>query len=168
MTSTRSSARLEGCWHLVEGESLSRSPPTLAVYEVAQSLSLGGERRGILFTEDETRRHFSYLSGIFRQLYLILLLLSSFRWISEDSRKYILLDLGNVLAAWLSLLILYAWPVARQCDYCKARKRKSPHIPITIDLQEYACGSWSRHFFGSFLIFQSTYYLLKNLTNAGK
>ena len=42
------------------------SPTTLAVYDVAHSLLLGGVGRGFPFTEDETRRHFSYLSGTFR------------------------------------------------------------------------------------------------------
>ena len=41
-----------------------RSPPTLAVYDVAHSFLLG---RVFLFTEDETRRHFSYLSGTYRK-----------------------------------------------------------------------------------------------------
>ena len=40
-----------------------RSPPTLAVYDLPQ----GGVGRGFPFTEDETRRHFSYLSGTFRE-----------------------------------------------------------------------------------------------------
>ena len=44
-----------------------RSPPTLAVYYVFHSLPRGGVGRVFLFTEDETRRHFSYLSGTFRE-----------------------------------------------------------------------------------------------------
>ena len=47
-----------------------RSPPTLAVYDVANSLPRGGVGRDFPFTEDETRRHFSYLSGTFRELYI--------------------------------------------------------------------------------------------------
>ena len=43
------------------------SPPTLAVYDVSQSLPLGGAVRDFPFTEDETQRHFSYLSGTFRE-----------------------------------------------------------------------------------------------------
>ena len=42
-----------------------RSPPTLAVYAVARSLPLGGVGRGFPFNEDDTLRHFSYLSGTF-------------------------------------------------------------------------------------------------------
>jgi hypothetical protein len=38
-------------------------PPILAVY-----LPLGGAGRGFSFTEGEIRRHFSYLSGTFREL----------------------------------------------------------------------------------------------------
>ena len=44
-----------------------RSPPTIAVYDVAHSLPLGGIGRGLPFTEDETRRHFSFLSSTFRE-----------------------------------------------------------------------------------------------------
>ena len=44
-----------------------RSPPTLAVYDVAYSPLLGGIGRDFPFTEKETRRHFSYLSGTFRE-----------------------------------------------------------------------------------------------------
>jgi hypothetical protein len=44
-----------------------RSPPTLAVYDVARSLPRGGVGRGFPFTEDEAGRHFSYLSGTFRE-----------------------------------------------------------------------------------------------------
>ena len=43
------------------------SPPMLAVYDVVHSLPEGGAGRGFPFTEDETRRHFSYLSGTFRE-----------------------------------------------------------------------------------------------------
>ena len=35
--------------------------------DVAHSLPLGGADRGFLFTEDETQRRFSYLSGAFRE-----------------------------------------------------------------------------------------------------
>ena len=41
-----------------------QSPPTLAVYDVAHSLPLGGAGGGFPFIDDETRRHFSYVSGI--------------------------------------------------------------------------------------------------------
>jgi hypothetical protein len=44
------------------------SPPTLAAYDIAHFLPLGGAGRGFLFTEDEARRHFSHLSGTFREL----------------------------------------------------------------------------------------------------
>jgi hypothetical protein len=44
----------------------------LAVYEVAHSLLLGGVGKGFPFTEDETWKHFSYLSGTFRE-YVILI-----------------------------------------------------------------------------------------------
>ena len=37
------------------------------VYDVAHSLPLGGAGRDFPFTEDETRRHFSYFSGTFRE-----------------------------------------------------------------------------------------------------
>jgi hypothetical protein len=37
----------------------------LAVYDVAHSLPLRGVGRDFIFTEDETQRHFSYLSGKF-------------------------------------------------------------------------------------------------------
>ena len=43
-----------------------RSPPTLAVYDLAHSLLREGVGRGFYFTEDETRKHFLYLSGTFR------------------------------------------------------------------------------------------------------
>ena len=43
-----------------------RSPPMLAVYDVAHSHLLGGVGRGFLFAENETPRHFSYLSGTFK------------------------------------------------------------------------------------------------------
>ena len=42
-------------------------PPTLAVYDVAHSHTLGDIGRVFSSTEDETRRHFSYLSGAFRE-----------------------------------------------------------------------------------------------------
>ena len=60
-----------------------RSPPTLAVCEVAHSLPLGGADRVFAFTEDETRRHFSYLSGTFRELkdFTLRLLSSKFLYI---------------------------------------------------------------------------------------
>jgi hypothetical protein len=41
-------------------------PPMLAIYDIAHSLPLGGVGRFFPFTEDETQRHFSYLSGTFR------------------------------------------------------------------------------------------------------
>ena len=44
-----------------------RSPRTLAVYGVAHSLPRGGVGRSFPFTEGETRRHFSYLSGTSRE-----------------------------------------------------------------------------------------------------
>ena len=44
-----------------------RPLPTLAVYDVAHSLPLAGVDRDFPFTEDETRKHFSYFSGIFRE-----------------------------------------------------------------------------------------------------
>ena len=40
-----------------------RSPPTLAVYDVAHSLPQGDVGRGFHYTEDKTRRHLSLLSG---------------------------------------------------------------------------------------------------------
>ena len=45
-----------------------RSPPMLVVYNVAYSLPLEGVDRDFAFTEDETQRHFSYLSGTFKKL----------------------------------------------------------------------------------------------------
>ena len=39
----------------------------LVVYDVAHSLPIEGVGGGLPFTEDVTRRHFSYLSGTFRQ-----------------------------------------------------------------------------------------------------
>ena len=42
---------------------LIRSLPTVAVYDVARSLPLGGASREFTFTEDGTRRHFSYFFG---------------------------------------------------------------------------------------------------------
>ena len=46
---------------------LFRSPFTLAVYDVAHSLPLRGIDRDLSFSEDETRRNFSYLSGTFKR-----------------------------------------------------------------------------------------------------
>jgi hypothetical protein len=37
------------------------------VYDFAHSLPLGGAGREFPFTEDETRKNFSYLSGTFRE-----------------------------------------------------------------------------------------------------
>ena len=58
LTSTRSSALREGPLALSRGTILIpgyiRPPPTLAVYDVAQSLPLGGAGRDFPFTEDET------------------------------------------------------------------------------------------------------------------
>ena len=45
-----------------------RSPSKLAVYDVSHSFPLGGLGKDFAFTEDETRRHFSYLSGTFNCL----------------------------------------------------------------------------------------------------
>ena len=45
-----------------------RSPPTLAVYDVAHSLPQGGVGWGFPFTKDGTQRHFLYLSDTFREL----------------------------------------------------------------------------------------------------
>jgi hypothetical protein len=50
-----------------------RSPPSLAVYDVAHSLSRGGVGRGFPFTEDEIQRHFSYLSSTFIREFIHLL-----------------------------------------------------------------------------------------------
>ena len=47
---------------------LIRFPPIFVLYDVAHSLPLGGVSRNFPFTEDETRRHCSYLSGTFREL----------------------------------------------------------------------------------------------------
>ena len=44
-----------------------RSPPTLAFYDVAHSVPLGGVGRDFPFTKNETQRHLSYLSGSFRE-----------------------------------------------------------------------------------------------------
>jgi hypothetical protein len=44
-----------------------QSPSTLTAYDVAHSLPLGGVDWDFPFTENETRRHFSYLSGTFRE-----------------------------------------------------------------------------------------------------
>ena len=49
-----------------------RSPPTLAVCSIAHSLPPEGVGRDYPFTEDEIRKHFSYLSIVFRDLLLIL------------------------------------------------------------------------------------------------
>ena len=48
-----------------------RSPRTLAIYDVAHSLPRGGVGRGFPFTEDETRRYFSYLSFLISSSYLL-------------------------------------------------------------------------------------------------
>ena len=54
----------------------------LAVYVVAHSHLLGGVDKVFLFTEDETRKHFSYLwyleFGLFVSLYLIIFWPKSF------------------------------------------------------------------------------------------
>jgi hypothetical protein len=42
-----------------------QSPPKLAVWDVELSLQLGYVGKSFPFTEDETQRHFSYLSGSF-------------------------------------------------------------------------------------------------------
>jgi hypothetical protein len=39
----------------------------LAVYDVAHSLPLGGKCKDFLFTDDETRRHLSFISDTFRE-----------------------------------------------------------------------------------------------------
>ena len=52
---------------MVEGEFVFQVPPTLAVYDVVHSLLLCNVGRSFSFTEDETRRHFSYLSGTLRE-----------------------------------------------------------------------------------------------------
>ena len=44
-----------------------QSPPKLAIYDIVHFLPLGGAGMDFSFTEDETRRHFSYLSGTFRE-----------------------------------------------------------------------------------------------------
>ena len=44
-----------------------RFPLTLAMYWIAHSLPLGSVVRDFLFAEDETKRHFLYLSGSFRK-----------------------------------------------------------------------------------------------------
>ena len=44
-----------------------QSPSTLTAYDVAHSLPLGGVDWDFPFTENETRRHFSELSGTFRE-----------------------------------------------------------------------------------------------------
>ena len=49
-----------------------RSSPTLAVFDVSHFLPLGGVGKRFFFSEDETRRHFSYLSGTSREYYLII------------------------------------------------------------------------------------------------
>ena len=48
-----------------------QSPPNLAVYWVAHFLPLGGVDRDFPFIESEDWRHFSYISGTFRELYFI-------------------------------------------------------------------------------------------------
>ena len=40
----------------------------LDAYGVTHSLPLGGVDRDLFLTEEETRRHFSYLSGSFREV----------------------------------------------------------------------------------------------------
>ena len=45
--------------------------PMLAICEVAHSLQLLCEDWDFSFTEDETRRHFSYLSGTFRENFIV-------------------------------------------------------------------------------------------------
>jgi hypothetical protein len=46
-------------------------PPTLAVYDIAHSLQLGGVGKGFSFTEVETKRLFSYLFGILESTILL-------------------------------------------------------------------------------------------------
>ena len=61
---------------MVEGKILIpgfiRYTPRLAICNVAKSLLLGVVDRDFPFTEDETRGHFSYLSGNFRERFHIL------------------------------------------------------------------------------------------------
>ena len=77
LTSSRSSPLQKGRWHLVEGESLSRDSFG-PLYEAAYSLPRGGVCRGFLFTEDEIRRNFSYISGTFRELTSIIVYINTF------------------------------------------------------------------------------------------
>ena len=49
------------------GPEIHSSPPTLAVYSVNHSLPLGSVDRDFRYTENETRRHYSSLSGTFRK-----------------------------------------------------------------------------------------------------
>ena len=53
--------------------------PKLVVWDVAHSLSLplGRVGRGFVFTEDETRRNFLYLSCTFREVYRVILVTKS-------------------------------------------------------------------------------------------
>ena len=44
-----------------------QSLPTFAVYGIAHSFPLGNVDRDFSFTEDYTRRYFSYLSSTFRE-----------------------------------------------------------------------------------------------------
>ena len=53
-----------------------QSPPTLVVYDVAHSLPRGGVGRGFLFNEDDTKRHFPYRSGTFRELFIIIIIIN--------------------------------------------------------------------------------------------
>ena len=57
-------------------------PPTLTIYSLVHSLPLGRVGRGFPFSEAETQRHFSYLSGTIREPieYDALTLADKFTW----------------------------------------------------------------------------------------
>jgi hypothetical protein len=65
-----------------------RFPPTLAVYDVAHSLPLGGVIRGFSFTEDEIGKHFLYISGTFRELWVIVPEIIMFPTMEEVDKWY--------------------------------------------------------------------------------
>ena len=86
-----------------------QSPPTLAVYDTGHSLPQGGVGRGFPFTEDETRRHFSYLSGTSLEVnkYLSYLIPMSCRLIMASVVNVLADGNTSVLLQILLFLFLY-------------------------------------------------------------
>ena len=112
-----------------------RSPPKLAVYDVAYSLPLVILVRDSPFTEEKTWKHFSYLSGTFRE-YVDILILYWKWWKSLYDWKYIKWNIEYVIetevcvcASRIHLSLIYV-AGNQSCQFGQLKRLPTVHVKL--------------------------------------